>query len=73
MKRILAVLIVMGIAGCAREPEVVDLVKNMVVQTEYDLEAINEEENIFNEYATFVLREDTLGFVSSRIQVIQSF
>jgi hypothetical protein len=65
MKRITAILIVMGIAGCTREPEVVDLVKNMVVQTEYDLEEINEEANIFRDYTTFVLREDTLGFVSS--------
>jgi hypothetical protein len=65
MNRILAVLIVMGIAGCTREPEVVDLVKNMVVQTEYDLEEINETRNIFNDYTTFVLREDTLGFVST--------
>jgi hypothetical protein len=65
MKRIAAVLIVMSIAGCAREPEVVDLVKYMVVQTDYDLEQINEEENIFNDYSTFVLREDTLGFVST--------
>jgi hypothetical protein len=65
MKRITTILIVMGIAGCTREPELVDLVKNMVVQTEYDLEEINEEANIFNDYNTFVLREDTLGFVST--------
>jgi len=65
MKKIIGVLIVMSIAGCAREPEVVDLVKYMVVQTDYDLERINEEANIFNNYATFVLREDTLGFVST--------
>jgi hypothetical protein len=65
MKKIAAVLIVMSITGCAREPEVADLVKYMVVQTDYDLEKINEEENIFNDYSTFVLREDTLGFVST--------
>lgn len=66
MKQI-AVWMVIGLAlvGCAREPELVDLVKYMVVQTDYDTEAINEEENIFNGYATFVLREDTLGFVST--------
>lgn len=65
MKRIAAVLFIISIAGCAREPEVVDLVKYMVVETSYDLEQINEEENIFNDYNTFVLREDTLGFVST--------
>lgn len=65
MKRIAAVLIVMSIAGCTREPEVVDLVKYMVVETAYDPEQINEEENIFNDYNTFVLRDDTLGFVST--------
>lgn len=66
MKRI-TVLIVMGLtlAGCAREPELVDLVKYMVVETTYDSERIKEGENIFNDYATFVLREDTLGFVST--------
>jgi hypothetical protein len=65
MKRIAAVLIVVTLAGCAREPEVADLVKYMVVQTDYDPEQINEEENVFNDYTTFVLREDTLGFVST--------
>lgn len=66
MKRIVTViLIVGGLAGCAREPEVADLVKYMVVQTEYDPEEINQNESIFNDYATFVLRQDTLGFVST--------
>lgn len=65
MKRIAAVLIVLSIAGCGREPEVSDLVKYMLVETDYNLEEINEGENIFNSYATFVLREDTIGFVSS--------
>lgn len=65
MKKIAAILIVVGIAGCAREPEVADLVKYMVVQTEYDLDQINETGNIFNDYSTFVLRQDTIGFVST--------
>jgi hypothetical protein len=64
MKRIAAILIVMGIAGCG-EPEVADLVKYMVVQTEYNQEEINETDNIFNSYTTFVLRADTLGYVST--------
>lgn len=65
MKRIAAVLIVMVMTACGREPEMADLVKYMVVQTDYDQEEINESENVFNEYATFVLRQDTLGFVST--------
>jgi len=66
MRRIvIVILIVVGIAGCAREPEVADLVKYMLVQTDYDLEEISEDENIFNDYSTFVLRQDTLGFVST--------
>jgi|JI9StandDraft_2_1071091.scaffolds.fasta_scaffold10403_4 hypothetical protein len=66
MRRIvIVILIVVGLAGCAREPEMADLVKYMLVQTDYDLEEINEDENIFNDYATFVLRQDALGFVST--------
>lgn len=65
MKRIAAVLIVLSFAGCGVEPEVADLVKYMVVQTDYSVEEINEDENVFNEYETFFLRQDTLGFVST--------
>lgn len=65
MKRIAGILIVLSLAGCAREPEVVDLVKYMLVETSYDQEQINENGNIFNDYSTFVLREDTIGFVST--------
>jgi hypothetical protein len=65
MKRILLVFIVIGLSGCALEPEIADLVKYMVVQTEYDDARVNDQENIFNAYNTFVLREDTLGFVST--------
>lgn len=52
-------------AGCMNEPESGDLVKYMVVQTEYNEDLINENENIFDTYSTFVIREDTMGFVSS--------
>lgn len=65
MKKAAAVLVILSIVGCAREPELIDLVKYMVVQTDYDVEEINEQENIFNDYTTFVLREDTLGYVST--------
>ncbi len=65
MKRIVGILIILGIASCSTEPEVADLVKYMVVQTDYDTEQINEEKNVFNDYSKFVLRKDTLGFVST--------
>jgi hypothetical protein len=65
MKSAVAILIVIGMAGCTLEPEMVDRVKYMLVETEYDTEQVNEAENVFNTYATFVLREDTLGFVST--------
>ncbi|HET9052589.1 MAG TPA: hypothetical protein VFM90_00345, partial [Cyclobacteriaceae bacterium] len=65
MKKIAAILMGIILAGCVREPEMIDLVKYMVVQTEYDTDQINDGQNIFNAYNTFVLREDTLGFVST--------
>lgn len=65
MKKLTGILIIAGLIGCAREPEVADLVKYMVVQTTYNQEEVNEDENIFTDYSTFVLREDTLGFVST--------
>lgn len=65
MKRIFLIFIVAGLAGCAIEPEIADLVKYMVVQTQYDDTRITDQENVFNDYTTFILREDTLGFVST--------
>ena len=51
--------------SCIQEPEIDNLVKYMLVQTEYNEEFVNNEENIFDTYATFVIREDTIGFVSN--------
>lgn len=65
MKWIAAILILVGIASCAREPEVGDLVKYMVVQTEYNPQEISVDDNVFNDYDTFVLQEGKLGFVST--------
>lgn len=65
MKKIAGILAIACLAGCAREPEVADLVKYMVVETRYDTEEVNESANVFTDYSTFVLREDTLGFVST--------
>src|SRR5688572_4127363 len=51
--------------SCMQEPEISNLVKYMMVQTEYNEEFVNNEENIFDTYSTFVIREDTIGFVSN--------
>lgn len=63
MKRLGVILVVVGLFGCSTEPEIVDLVKYMVVQTQYDQDAITDTENIFNTYGTFTLKRDTLGYV----------
>lgn len=60
----LAIIIVL--ASCMPEPESIDLIRYMVVQTEYNQSFINDDENIFDTYSTFVIREDTMGFVSSQ-------
>jgi hypothetical protein len=65
MKKVLAVLLVVGLSGCMTEPDIGNLVKHMVVQTSYDATRISENQNVFNDYATFVLRADTVGFVST--------
>src|SRR5688572_23119344 len=58
-------LIVVISSSCMREPEDVDLVKYMLVQTEYDTTRVDGDVNVFNTYSTFVLKQDTMGFVSS--------
>lgn len=61
-----AVFSVLMLAGCNLEPQLGELVKDMVVQTVYDQASVNQSQNIFTMYATFTIREDTLGFVSTR-------
>lgn len=51
--------------GCVREPDNGELVKYMVVQTEYNQNFINQTDTIFKTYSTFVIRQDTMGFVST--------
>jgi hypothetical protein len=53
-------------SSCMSEPEGYELVKHMLVQTEYNTDFINDTENVFDTYSTFVIREDTMGFVSTR-------
>jgi Domain of unknown function (DUF4136) len=64
MKRIVGILLALGMVACVREPEVADLVKNMVVQTEYDVTEVDGAVNVFTEYNTFALRLDTIGYLS---------
>jgi hypothetical protein len=51
--------------SCMPEPEAVDLVKYMVVQTEYNSDFVNEQENVFEVYDAFTIRMDTIGYVST--------
>lgn len=55
--------IVLLFSTCMRVPEDAELVKHMVVQTEYDTERVKDSENIFNTYSTFFIRRDTMGYV----------
>jgi hypothetical protein len=66
-KSITSILLGMVIfSACMQEPESADLVKYMVVQTQYNPTYVNNNSNIFEAFSTFVIREDTMGFVSTR-------
>jgi hypothetical protein len=65
MRAFSVILLVLTCMSCMQEPETANLVKYMLVQTAYNEDFINDEENIFNTYSTFVIREDTMGFVSN--------
>lgn len=66
MKRSLPIgLLLLVCMSCMQEPETGNLVQHMVVQTSYNEDFINSGENIFDSYSTFVIREDTIGFVSN--------
>ncbi len=55
----------LGATACDLQPESGDLAKDMVVQTRYDEPSISELFNVFTTYSTFIIREDTIGFVSN--------
>jgi hypothetical protein len=57
--------VAIAFAGCYREPDVSELVRYMLVQTEYNQGFVTETTNVFDTYNTFVIREDTMGFVSN--------
>lgn len=52
-------------SSCLYEPDAADLAKNMLVQTEYNEDFIKEDQNIFASYATFVMDDTKMGFVST--------
>ncbi len=52
-------------AACNLQPATGELAKDMVVETRYDEPSISGLFNIFTTYNTFIIREDTLGFVSN--------
>lgn len=63
MKKVVIFFCVIGAFACTREPEPADLVKHMVVQTIYNVEEVNDAENVFTTYSKFLLRKDTIGYV----------
>jgi len=65
MRGLFLILLLLNLSSCMQEPESAELAKYMVVQTKYNQEFINDSENIFDTYSTFVIREDTMGFVST--------
>lgn len=64
MRKILAILILASLTACTYEPEIGDLVKNMVVQTNYDVTGPNGVQNVFKTFETYVFKLDTIGYIS---------
>lgn len=64
MKKIAIILLGLILTACIREPELADLVKNMVVQTKYDIKGASGQENVFDNFERFELRLDTIGYIS---------
>jgi hypothetical protein len=60
MKKLILMLLPF-LAACTAKPDLNDLIKSMVVQTNYD-ETIN-----FSAYSTFFMPDDTLGLVSNAL------
>ncbi|GIV37991.1 MAG: hypothetical protein KatS3mg032_2370 [Cyclobacteriaceae bacterium] len=58
--------LMISLAACRLEPDLAELVQDMVVQTQYDEQSVTESFNIFNTYSTFTMRIDTMGLVSTR-------
>jgi hypothetical protein len=63
---VLACALMLGLTGCRLEPDLAELVQDMLVQTQYDQASITPTGNIFHTYATFTMLLDTMGLVSTR-------
>lgn len=53
------------VMACELEPQSGELARYMAVQTEYDQSSVNSTSNVFHTYSTFIIRNDTIGFVST--------
>ncbi|MFN3841317.1 MAG: DUF4136 domain-containing protein [Cyclobacteriaceae bacterium] len=53
------------LAACELQPQSGELARDMVVQTQYDQVSIAAD--IFSTYSTFIIREDTIGYVKRGI------
>ncbi|MBX2947528.1 MAG: DUF4136 domain-containing protein [Cyclobacteriaceae bacterium] len=64
--KLIIIAALVALAGCNLQPQSGELARDMVVQTQYDQQSVTGVFNVFTEYETFVLRHDTIGFVSNR-------
>jgi hypothetical protein len=53
------------VTACEMQPETGELARYMVVQTQFDESVITATSNIFNTYSSYIIRNDTIGYVSS--------
>ncbi|MCS6974424.1 MAG: DUF4136 domain-containing protein [Cyclobacteriaceae bacterium] len=60
------IITVFVLTGCRMEPDLGELVQDMVVQTRYDQESVSPTFNVFGTYDKFTMRIDTMGLVSTR-------
>ncbi|HRJ31575.1 MAG TPA: DUF4136 domain-containing protein [Cyclobacteriaceae bacterium] len=64
--KVLIISALVVLAGCDLQPQSGELARDMVVQTQYDQQSVSGISNVFTDYSTYVLRQDTIGFVSNR-------
>jgi hypothetical protein len=61
------------LGACELQPQSGELARDMVVQTQYDELSITTDFNIFSTYSTFIIREDTIGYVKRGINPNEAF
>lgn len=72
MKKILYfVPFVLLLGACELQPQSGELARDMVVQTQYDQPSITAD--IFSTYNTFIIREDTIGYVKRGINQNEAY